>query len=169
MRRGRRRNDIFDQPWVPIAAVVGILAVIAIAVFFFMGFGGDSGGQPAGPSSSGSGGSGSPVVSGTLDPSAVKELPTAVVPKEGTFVKVSYIGSFAGEYGMPGNLTAVRDSVERVYEIEGATGKVSAVFKKNDASTKPHELAVEIWKDGRVLVFNKTTAPSGEVSVEYTI
>lgn len=169
MRRGRRRNDIFDQPWVPIAAVVGVIAVIAIAVFFFMSPGGDSGGQSAGPSSSGSANSGTPSVSTSIDPLAIKELPTVTVPAEGTFVKVTYIGGFSGEYGMTGNMTRVQDSVERVYEVENPAGTIYATFKKLDSSTKPHELTVEIWKDGRAMKFNKTTAPGGEVSVEYTI
>ena len=32
----RRRNDLWDKPWVTIAAVVGIIAVVIIALVFFM-------------------------------------------------------------------------------------------------------------------------------------
>jgi hypothetical protein len=171
MRHGRRRNDPWDQPWVIIAAVVGVIAVIGIAVFFFLGSG-DATGAPAAGSPSGTNGAGSgssTVVSGTIDPSAIKELPTVTVPMEGVFVKVSYLGSFSGQYGMEGELLNARDSGERVYEIENANGTVSAMFKKTDSSTKPHELMVEIWKDGKVLKFDKNTSPNGEVRVDYTL
>jgi hypothetical protein len=168
MRRGRRRQDIFDQPWVPIAAVIGVIAVIAIAIFFFMGLGG-SGDQAAGPSSpsTGSTPSASGTISTGIDPSQIRELPTVTVPAQGTFVKVSYLGSFSGEYGMDGEMITARDSGDRVYEIENANRTITAVFKKLDSSTK-HDLTVEIWKDGKVMKFDTTTSPYGEVSVDYT-
>jgi hypothetical protein len=165
----RRRNDPWDQPWVIIAAVIGVIAVIGIAVFFFLGSGGSEG-APATTGAAGTTSSGSPaVVSGTIDPQAIKDQPTMSVPVEGVFVKVTYLGSFSGEYGMAGEMMAARDSGERVYEIENANGTISAVFKKADSSTKPHELMVEIWKDGRVLKFEKTTSPGGEVRVDYSL
>lgn len=171
MRQGRRRNDPWDQPWVTIAAVVGVIAVIAIAVFFFLGNGETAGTPAAGsvPGTNVAGSGSSTVVSGTIDPSAIKDQPTVAVPVEGVFVKVSYLGSFSGQYGMAGELMDARDSGERVYEIENANGTVSAMFKKTDSSTKPHELMVEIWKDGKVLKFDKNTSPNGEVRVDYTL
>ncbi len=171
MRRGRRRNDPWDQPWVTIAAVVGVIAVIGIAVFIFLGSGG-SGGAPAAGTSSGTDGAGSgssTVVSGTIDPSTIKEQPTVSVPAQGVFVKVSYLGSFSGEYGTAGEMLTARDSGERMYEVINATGTISAAFRKADSSTKPHELMVEIWKDGKVLKFDKNTSPNGEVSVDYAL
>ena len=170
MRRGRR-HDIFDQPWVPIAAVIGVIAVIAIAAFFFLGGSGSAGDSatPASPtSSSGSSSGASPALTQGIDTAKIKELPTVVVPSTGTFVKVTYIGSFSGEYGMEGEMVTARDSGEKAYEIENANRTVSATFKKLDGSTKLHELKVEIWKDGRVLKFASNTSPYGEVSVDYT-
>ncbi|MCK9580361.1 MAG: hypothetical protein M0Q92_07905 [Methanoregula sp.] len=165
----RRQKDIWDQPWVPVAAVVGVIAVIAIAVFFFLGSGGSEG-TPAATVSTGTTSSGSTVVaSGKLNPSAVKELPTVSVPGDGVFVKVSYLGSYSGEYGMAGSMLAVKDSGERVYEIENANGTVSATFRKIDPSTKPHELSVEIWKDGKVLKYEKNTSQYGEVRIDYSL
>lgn len=171
MRHGRRRKDIWDQPWVIIAAIIGIVVVIGIAVFFFLGGGGSEGAPAAAvtPQTT-SGGTGSPVVvSGTIDPSAIKELPTVSVPGEGVYVKVMYLGSFSGEYGMPGETLKVSDSGERVYEVVNASGTISAMFKKTDSSTRPHELTVEIWKDGNVLRFEKNTSPNGEVSLTYSL
>ena len=173
MRRGRR-NDIFDQPWVPIAAVIGVIAVIAIAAFFFLGIGNSSGdGAPSGTaaSSTSPGGSTSasvPVSSGNIDTSKIKELPTETVPGNGLYVKVSYIAAFSGEYGMDGEMVTVRDSGERVYEIEKANRTVSAMFKKLDGSTKMHEIKAEIWKDGKVQKYATNTSPYGEVRVSYT-
>ncbi|NMB79105.1 MAG: hypothetical protein GYA23_08430 [Methanomicrobiales archaeon] len=173
MRRGRR-NDIFDQPWVPIAAVIGVVAVIAIAAFFFMGgfgSGGESQAPAATTTSSGSTGSSSssPVASGTVNPAVIKTQAPVSVPSEGVFVRVDYIGSFSGTYGMDRSMETAKDSGTRLYEIPGATGTVSASFKKTDTSTKPHELTVEIYKNGKVLKFDKTTEPKGEVTVSYTL
>jgi hypothetical protein len=174
MRRGRR-NDIFDQPWVPIAAVIGVIAVIAIAAFFFLGIG-SSGGQAASSaspssaaSSSGSSSSASvPVSSGKIDTTKIKDLPTVTVPTTGTYVKVTYIASFSGEYGMDGAMVTIRDSGEKAYLIENANRTVSAVFKKLDGSTKMHEIKAEIWKDGKVMKYATNTSPYGEVRISYT-
>lgn len=168
MRRGRR-NDIFDQPWVPIAAVIGVIAVIAIAVYFFMGgfgSGGESATIPgATPAQSTTNGGSSPAVVGTLNPSTIKEQPTVTVPGEGVYVKVNYLGSYSGKYGMEGSMATATDSGEKAFEVVNATGLVTATFKKTDSSTKPHELKVEIWKDGKVLKYDATTAPKGEVTI----
>jgi hypothetical protein len=169
MRRGRRRNDPWDQPWVTIAAVVGVIAVIGIAVFFFLGSGGSDGAPAATESpvtTSGSSPSAA-VVSGTIDPATIKEQTTASVPGEGVFVKVSYLGSFSGQYGMEGAMLSAKDSGERLYEIENANRTISATFRKTDSSIKPHELVVEIWENGKVLKFGKNTSPNGEVSIDY--
>lgn len=166
----RRQNDPWDQPWVTIAAVVGVIAVIGIAIFFFLGSGGSDGASASTGTSPTTTGSGtSTVVSGTINPTTIKDQPTVSVPAEGVFVKVMYLGGFSGEYGMAGEMLSARDSGERVYEVVNATGTVSAKFKKTDSSTKPHELSVEIWKDGRVLKFEKNASPSGEVSIDYSL
>jgi hypothetical protein len=169
----RRNQDLLDQPWVPIAAVVGVIAVIVIAVFFFMGSGGSTGQPAASVTQSPASGSSSPSTavssSTTVKPVTIKELPTANVPATGVYVKVSYLGSFDGKYGANGIMLTARDSVEKVYEVVNATGTVSAKFKKTDNSTKSHDLTVEIWKDGKVLKFAKDAAPKAEVSVDYQL
>jgi hypothetical protein len=173
----RRQKDLFDQPWVPIAAVIGVIAVIVIAIFFFMGSGGSSG-QPAASASatpaptSGVSSSATPAVSGkseTLNVSAIKELPTVSVPATGVYVKVNYLGSYSGKYGANGVLENVTDSGEKMYEIVNATGAVTAKFKKTDSSTKSHDLTVEIWKDGKVLKSSNSALPNAEVSVDYQL
>lgn len=168
----RRHNDPWDQPWVTIAAVIGVIAVIAIAAFFFFGSGNSAGQTPAAGTPAPTGGSPSSPsgVSSvtTINPAAIKEQTTVSVPSEGVFVKVSYLGSFSGEYGVAGAMLTARDSGERIYPIEYTSGTISAKFAKTDSSTKPHDLTVEIWKDGKVLKFGKNASPHGEVSIDYT-
>jgi hypothetical protein len=166
----RRQRDLFDQPWVPIAAVIGVIAVIVIAVFFFMGIGGSSGQPAASGSSAASAGSSLPagaLSSTTINPAAIVTQPTVTVPANGVFVKVSYIGSFSGTYGGNGDVLNATDSGDRVYEIVNANGTISAKFKKTDSSTKAHDLTVEIWKNGKVLKFGTNASTHGEVSVDY--
>lgn len=176
MRRGRHQ-DILDQPWVPIAAVIGVIAVIVIAAFFFMGGGGsqnpsEAAATPVPTTATGSGSSStsasSPAASATAVGAAVtiKELPTVTVPVTGVYVKVNYLGSYSGTYGAGYEILTVSDSGEKAFEVLNATGRtVTATFKKTDASTKQHDLTVEIWKDGRILKTATDAAPKAEVSV----
>ena len=172
----RRRDDPWDKPWVTIAVVVGIIAVVIIALVFFMG-GGNTGGQgtagqssssPAAPAPSGS--SAPPTAaSGTgINPSSIKEAPTENVPGTGAFVKVSYIGGFAGTYGINGEMVTVINSGDRVLPLNATTGAVSATFHKQDSSTR-HDIVVEIYKDGKALKFAKNSSAFGEVSVSTQI
>jgi len=172
----RRRNDPWDKPWVTIAAVVGIIAVVIIALVFFIGGGNTGGPGTAGQSSpsqsaqvpSGSSAQ-STAASGTgIKPESIKEAPTETVPGTGAFVKVSYIGGFAGIYGINGEMVTVRNSGERVLPLNATTGSVSATFHKEDGSTR-HEIVVEIYKDGKALKFAKNSSAFGEVSVNYQI
>jgi hypothetical protein len=171
----RRRNDPWDKPWVAVAAVGGIIAVVIIALVFFMS-GGNAGGQvTSGQSTSAQATQATPVPSGSSAPSttasgtaiqtiSIKEAPTATVSGTGAFVKVSYIGSFAGTYGINGEMLTVEDSGERVFPLNATTGAVSATFHKEDSSTR-HEITVEIYKDGKALKFAKNSSAYGEVSV----
>jgi hypothetical protein len=169
----KRRNDPFEKPWVIIAAVVGIIAVIVIALIFFMG-GGSS--APAGSSGQTQGTSATPsaapsaqqtVVVGGV-PLVIKTQAAVSVPEEGVYVRVSYIGGFAGAYGMEGNMTTMRNSGDRVFVVENATGAVSATFHKEDASTR-HEIVVEIYKNGKSQKVARNSSSFGEASVTYTV
>jgi hypothetical protein len=172
----RRKNDLWDKPWVAIAAVVGVIVVLIMALVFFLG-GGNTGGQGIGGQSlspqaiPGPAGSPAPTtaVSGAvIIPQSVKEVPTVTVPGKGVFVRVSYIGGFAGTYGINGEMLTVRNSGERVYPLDTGTGVVSATFHKEDGSTR-HEIVVEIYKDGKALRFARNTSAYGEVSVSYQV
>jgi len=169
----RRRNDPWDKPWVSIAAVVGIIAVVVIALVFFLG-GGNTAGQSSTPGQTMTplatqvplGTSAQPTsVSGTgINPESIKESPTVTVPGTGAYVRVSYLGSFAGTYGINGEMVKVQDSGDRVFSLNASTGSVSATFHKEDSSTR-HDITVEIYKDGKALKFAKNSSAYGVVSV----
>lgn len=165
----RRRNDPFEKPWVIIAAVVGIIAVVVIAVVFFMG-GGSS--APGGSSGQTQVSSTNPSAQQTavvgVAPSVIMTQVQAIVPAEGVYVRVSYLGGFAGTYGMEGNMTTMRNSGDRVFVVEDATGTVSATFSKEDSSTR-HEIVVEIYKDGKAQKVARNSSSYGEASVTYTV
>ena len=165
----RRRNDPFEKPWVIIAAVVGIIAVVIIALVFFMG-GGSS--APAGSPGQTQGTSTNPSPQQTAgvggSTPVIKTQVPVTVPEEGVYVRVSYLGGFAGTYGMEGNMTTMRNSGDRVFVVEDATGTVSATFHKEDASTR-HEIIVEIYKDGKARQVAKNSSSYGEASVTYTV
>jgi len=165
----RKRNDPWDKPWLTIAAVVGVIAVVIIAIVFFMGSGNTGGPGTASPGSPTQAPSGSPGQSPSasvtgIKPESIKEAPTATVPGTGAFVKVSYIGGFAGTYGINGEMVTMRNSGERVFPLNGTTGAVSATFHKEDSSTS-HEIVVEIYKDGKALKVARNSSAYGEVSV----
>lgn len=163
----RRRKDPFEKPWVILAAVVGIIAVVIIALLFFTGDGSSSpssSDQPA-PGAGAPSGQQTSVVG--VAPSAVKTQAPVTIPEEGVSVRVSYIGGFAGSYGMEGNMTTMRNSGDRVFVVEDANGTVSASFKKEDSSL--HEITVEIYKDGISQQVASNSSSYGEASVTYTV
>lgn len=162
----RRRKDPFEKPWVIIAAVVGVIAVVVIALVFFMGGGASLPAAPSGPAPTAqpTGQTGVPGVA----PSVVKTQAPVSVPQEGVYVRVNYLGGFAGTYGTEGNMQSTRNSGDRFFVIENATGTVSASFHKEDTSAR-HEIVVEIYKDGVSLTSAKNSSPEGEASVTYTL
>ena len=171
-----RRNDPWDKPWVSVAAVVGVVVVLIMALVFFMG-GGNTGGQttpgqntPVQITQAPLGTSVQPTTASgvSIKPELIQEAPTEAVPGTGAFIKVSYIGGFAGTYGINGEMVTVRNSGERVLPLNATTGAVSATFHKEDGSTS-HEIVVEIYKNGKALKFAKNTSAFGEVSVNTQI
>lgn len=163
----RRRKDPFEKPWVIIAAVVGIIAVVVIAVVFFMGGGSSAPAQGSEPSSGSTPSAGQTAQVGVA-PSVIKTQVPVTVPTQGVYVHVNYLGGFSGEFGMAGNMTVMRNSGDRYFAVENATGPVSATFNKEDASTR-HDIVVEIYKDGRSLKTASNSSAYGEASVTATV
>jgi len=165
----RRRKDPFEKPWVIIAAVVGIIAVVVIALVFFLGSGssdpvGSSGQTQAAPTNP----SAQQAAAGGTAPSVIRTQVPVTVPPEGVYVRVSYLGGFSGTYGVEGNMTTMRNSGDRVFVVENATGTVSATFHKEDASTR-HEIVVEIYKDGKAQRIARNSSSYGEAGISYTV
>lgn len=167
MRHGRRRSrDLGDLPWVTIAAIVGMVAVVGIALFFFIG--GDSGSTSSGSSSSGSSVSPSTTMltNTGIAKITIRETSKPTIPATGTYVEVTYLGSFSGSYGPDGALTTAKDSGDRVYAVENANGTVRAKFQKQDSSTN-HDLTVQIWKNGKAVKYASNSSAYGIVSIQY--
>jgi len=98
----------------------------------------------------------------------VKPTVQVTIPVTGVFVKVSYLGSFNGTYGMNGAMQQVKNSGDRVYEVTNATGSVAAIFYKQDESTT-HDITVELWKNKVLLTSAKNSTPFGKVSISYVV
>jgi hypothetical protein len=164
----RKRNDPFEKPWVIIAAVAGIIAVVVIALVFFMGGGSSAPASPPGqPSTSSAPPTARQTAAVGVAPSVIRTQAPVTVPEEGVYVRVIYLGGFGGTYGMAGNMTTTRNSGDRVFVIEDATGTVSATFHKEDSTL--HEIVVEIYKDGKSLQAARNSSSYGEASVTTTV
>jgi hypothetical protein len=166
MRHGRRRRDLGDLPWVPIAAIIGVIAVVIIALVFFLGGGF---GELSGATTSG-GNSAVPQTTlltnkGVASITVIETTPVSV-PATGTFVEVDYIGSYSGTYGANDAVEKVQNSGNRIYAIENASGTISARFQKLDRSTN-HEIALQLWKDGKAVKIANNISAYGIVSVQY--
>lgn len=103
---------------------------------------------------------------GTTIPT-IKQPTPVIIPVTGLFVKISYLGGFNGTYGINGVMEKVRNSGDRLYTIDSATGNVTATFSKEDRSS--HALTVEIWKDGKLLTSAANSTAFGKVSVTYQV
>jgi hypothetical protein len=152
-----------------VLAIVVILIVAAGALFVLPMLGSGSAGTPSGTSSGSSTGTGSSAGTSsgsalTADKVVVKETTRPVIPAEGVYVSVDYLGSWKGTYGMPSDPQSAADSGARYYEVVNATGLVNAVFEKKDSSTK-HDLTVQIYRNGALLATGKTGASYGKVTV----
>ncbi|HUT39677.1 MAG TPA: zinc-ribbon domain-containing protein [Methanoregula sp.] len=107
-----------------------------------------------------------PIPSGTFVP--VTERPAVMVPADGVYVHITYLGGWKGLYGMPSALQNVTNSGDRFYLVENATGTVQASFEKLDGTTK-HALVVEIIKNGNLLKSGNTSAAFGKISLSVDI
>jgi len=97
------------------------------------------------------------------------EATPVVIPSDGVYVRVSYLGAWKGSYGVTGALVSAARSGDVILNVENATGTVQASFRKDDASTRPHELVVEIYKNGSLIKRGVTTEPKGQVEISVNI
>ena len=152
-----------------------IVLVVGVVFVYPMLTSGNTGSSPAPSGNSGTSGStGSGSTTGALSNTGVasitvKETTPPAIPVTGVWVRISYIGSYEGTYGMPSDLQQIPgasspNSGDQTYEVVNATGTVQATIQKEDSSTK-HDLVVEIYKDGKLLTTGKTSDAYGRVTV----
>ena len=149
-----------------IIAVAGVVVLPKLGISGTHGSGSASAGSvtptttTAAASASSAGSTGTAVVAATQTP--------ADIPATGVAVSVSYIGGFKGSYTADGNTTSKADSGSKVYEIDNATGPISATFQKTDDTTT-HALTVGIYNNGNQLASNSTSASYGTVTVTASV
>lgn len=152
----RGRQDSMDNKWVLIFVVLFLAGIVVTS--------GCVSQQPTPqtttvPSATQTG-------TGTTIPT-IKQPTPVIIPVTGLFVKISYLGGFNGTYGINGVMEKVRNSGDRLYTIDSATGNVTATFSKEDRSS--HALTVEIWKDGKLKISAVNSTAFGTASVTYQI
>lgn len=147
-----------------IGAVIIILIVVAVSAVFvlpMLSSGGLSLPSSGNPTPQPTSTSSSVLTKGTV---IVTPTPAKIVPADGVYVHVNYLGGFKGQYGMTDMMTTVPgNSGERVWAVENASGTVIAEFEKLDGSS--HELLVEIYKDGTTLSSDSTKIGHGSVKL----
>jgi hypothetical protein len=145
-------------------ALVAILVVAAGALFVYPMLASGGFTLPLGSDNVTPGPTSSVLPSGTI---VIKETPAPQIPATGVYVHVNYLGGFKGSYGLPDPdliTTVPGNSGERLWEVENATNStVQASFEKLDGS--PHELLVEIYRDGKLLSSGTTTVGHGSVTL----
>jgi len=153
-------------------AIVVIIAIVAAGAIFVLpnlsslipaGDGSSSGGSSLFGGGSDSSSSGI-LTTANADSITVKETPAVSVPADGVWVRVNYMGSYKGTYGMPSDLQAAEESGDRLFEVVNGTGTIKATMEKKDSSSK-RDLVVEIYKDGKLLKSGSVTAAFGKVSI----
>ena len=76
--------------------------------------------------------------------------------------------SFTAGHTTGNGTEELRNSGERVFEIENPGTTITATVKKQESSAK-QTLTAEIWKNGARLDSKTTSLPYGEVTVSSTI
>lgn len=113
--------------------------------------------------------SGSTSSSASSSGSSTSTASEVTVPSTGVYVYADYLGKFSGVYGTEDNPVSVSGSATKYYEVENATGTISAGFQKTDSSTKGHTLTVRIYKNGDILKEGTTTETKGKVNITATV
>jgi hypothetical protein len=88
--------------------------------------------------------------------------PTAIIPKDGIWVRVLYPGNYLGWVGNPGSLEYVGGSGDQFYRIPKPDSLVQASFQKQENSGEP--LAIEVYRDGEMIYRRTVRAPKGEIA-----
>jgi hypothetical protein len=145
--------------------IVITLVIVAAAVLILPKSGGGGASAPGtGPASTPvTGGANSAQTASTSGAVVVAQTTAVTIPQTGVWIHVNYIGGWKGTYGMPDAQQQVTRSGNHIYEVENATGTVTASFGKLDGSS--HNITVEIYNDGTLLTQGVTAAAFGTVTL----
>jgi len=108
-------------------------------------------------------GPGYPAITPTVAPQPVTTIPLAGTPPVGVWVKVTYNGTYYGEYGNPGSLIEARGTGVQFYAIKNSNGLVQATFRKLDYSGDT--LTVEVYNNGTMVTHISKSAPGGTIAL----
>ncbi len=109
------------------------------------------------------GGPGYPAITPTVAPQPVTTIPLAGTPPVGVWVKVTYNGTYYGEYGNPGSLIEARGTGVQFYAIKNSNGLVQATFRKLDYSGDT--LTVEVYNNGTMVTHINKSTPGGTIAL----
>ena len=104
----------------------------------------------------------------TALPTAVATEPAqAPIPPTGTWVRVTYPGTYTGLIGTPGNLKDVTDTGDHLYSISTSDGIVLVSVQKNDGSAD--KILAEVYKNGVMVKDSSTTTPRGILEIQFDL
>ncbi|MCX6682052.1 MAG: zinc ribbon domain-containing protein [Methanoregula sp.] len=156
------------RTYIAIALIIIVILAIAGGTFIYMNY-------PRGASGTETGDQGNLTPTRTTGPATVRPTaappvtisrpePTEVsIPPDGVWVRVSYVGAFAGAFGTAEDLQEYADSGDKFRPISTENGTAYASFQKQDDSDQ--ELVVAIYKNGALITRDATTAPMGTVEI----
>jgi hypothetical protein len=160
------------RAYIAIALIIIVILTIAGGAFIYMKYireapGAEPGGQGnVTPTKATGGATARPTAAPPVTisrPEPTQEL----IPPNGVWVRVSYLGTFVGSFGTAGDLQQYTDSGDRFRQIATENGTVYASFQKQDGSG--HELVVAVYKNGILIKRGTTIAPRGMVEISVDV
>src|SRR5208283_1319642 len=94
---------------------------------------------------------------------AGNDNPAGRNPPGGVWVKVTYNGTYYGEYGNPGSLIEARGTGVQFYAIKNSNGLVQDTFRKMDYSGET--LTVEVYNNGTMVTHISKSTPGGTIAL----
>jgi hypothetical protein len=90
--------------------------------------------------------------------------PSALIPPNGVYVKVTYSGKYTGSVGTPGRLREITESGGPFYQISTSDGPVVVSIRKSEGSSA--KMGIDVYKDGTLMKHAETVAPKGLIEFE---
>ena len=90
-------------------------------------------------------------------------IPPVIIPQNGVWALVEYVGSYSGTIGAPGRFEDIKGSGTHFYQIPARNETISAVVQKLDNSG--NVLTIEFYNNGRMVKNGSVKSPSGTLSL----